>query len=413
MAEHAIEVSGIWKKFRRGQLHDSLRDLIPAMARRLHRRSPENTGLNGNSFWALRDVSFHLDRGEALGIIGPNGSGKSTMLKVLARILKPNMGQIKVNGRLNALIEVAAGFHSDLTGRENVYLNGAILGMKKREVDRKLDQIIEFSGIEPFIDTPVKRYSSGMQARLGFSVAAHLDPDVLLVDEVLSVGDMQFQSRCIASMNDKLKNGATIIFVSHNLPAVAALCPKTLVLHRGETEFLGSSREGIERYMELSDNKKDEHTDASISLTHASWNASGNDLIRPGDTFELKIGLRFLQQVAHPTFVLMFGRIKDSLDIYQAEAQQLGVSPRIYEKGEEILLSFKGKINLLRGLYDVGFKIVLSGQDTAIFRINTIHKFYVHETASLLGMVDFSCTASESRLEGSIIPQGQDSAVSI
>ena len=214
-------------------------------------------------------------------------------------------------------------------------------------------------------------------------------------------------------MNDKLKNGATIIFVSHNLPAVAALCPKTLVLHRGETEFLGSSREGIERYMELSDNKKDEHTDASISLTHASWNASGNDLIRPGDTFELKIGLRFLQQVAHPTFVLMFGRIKDSLDIYQAEAQQLGVSPRIYEKGEEILLSFKGKINLLRGLYDVGFKIVLSGQDTAIFRINTIHKFYVHETASLLGMVDFSCTASESRLEGSIIPQGQDSAVSI
>ncbi len=408
MAEHAIEVAEVWKKFRRGQLHDSLRDFIPAIARRLHRKSSESADLSGNAFWALRDVSFHVDRGEALGIIGPNGAGKSTMLKVLARILKPNMGSIKVNGRLNALIEVAAGFHPDLTGRENIYLNGSILGMKKREVDRKLDLIIEFSGVEPFIDTPVKRYSSGMQARLGFSVAAHLDPDILLVDEVLSVGDAQFQNRCIASMNDKVKNGATIIFVSHNLKAVAELCPKTLVLHHGETAFFGRSAEGLSRYMELANNTKIEHADAQIALTHASWNTSGNDFIRPGDSFELKIGLRFLQQVAQPTFELVLGRMTDGLSMYHAAAQQLGVPPRIYEEGEEVLLSFKGKINLLRGLYSVGFRVCIQPQGTHILPLHSICQFHVHETASIWGMVDLDCTASESRIEESIISCAQE-----
>ncbi|MGO9314094.1 MAG: ABC transporter ATP-binding protein [Syntrophobacteraceae bacterium] len=403
MAEHAIEVSGIWKKFRRGQLHDSLRDFIPAIVRRLHRKDSENADLSGNSFWALRDVSFHLGPGEALGIIGPNGAGKSTMLKVLARILKPNMGRIKVNGRLNALLEVAAGFHADLTGRENVYLNGSILGMKKREVDRKLDQIIEFSGVEPFIDTPVKRYSSGMQARLGFAVAANLDPDVLLVDEVLSVGDMQFQNRCVETMNEKLKNGAAIIFVSHNLPAVARLCPKTLLLHHGETAFLGSSQEGIERYMDLAYNSKIEHADAPTVFTHVSWTSSGSDFIRPGDSFEIKVGLRFLRQVSHPAFELMLERIKDDLCVFAANAQQLGVSPRIHEEGEEILLTFKGKINLLRGLYSFGFRVSLPSKDNETVIWHSIHQFYVHETASLDGIVDIECTASESQPEEGII----------
>ena len=408
MAVHAIEVAGVWKKFRRGQLHEALRDFIPAIARRLHRKSPENAGLSGNAFWALRDVSFHLERGEALGIIGPNGAGKSTMLKVLARILKPNLGRIKVNGRLNALIEVAAGFHSDLTGRENIYLNGSILGMKKREVDRKLDQIIEFSGVEPFIDTPVKRYSSGMQARLGFAVAAHLDPDVLLVDEVLSVGDAQFQNRCIASMNDKLRNGAAIIFVSHNLQAVAGLCPKTLVLHHGETAFCGSTEDGTRRYLELVHKAKIEHAHGPIALTHASWNASPNGFIKPGDSFELKIGLRFLQQLAHPAFELILDRMKDELDIYRVEAHQLGLPLRIYEEGEEILLRFKGNVNLLRGLYAVGFRVSISSQDTYILHVDEICQFYVHETISFDGMVDLNCTVSESQFEEGIIPHAQD-----
>ena len=408
MAEHAIEVSGVWKKFRRGQLHDSLRDFIPAIARRLHRKSSGNAELSENAFWALRDISFHMDRGEALGIIGPNGAGKSTMLEVLSRILKPNRGSIKVNGRLNAQIEVAAGFHFDLTGRENIYLNGSILGMKKREVDRKLDQIIEFSGVEPFIDTPVKRYSSGMQARLGFSVAAHLDPDILLVDEVLSVGDAQFQNRCVASMNDKLKNGATIIFVSHNLQAVAGLCPMTLVLHHGETAFFGESQEGTRRYLDLAYNTKIEQTDSPIVLTHASCNVSGNDFVRPGDSFELQIGLRFVKQVAHPAFELLLDRMRDLLTIYHAAAQQLGVPSRIYEEGEEILLKFKGRINLLKGLYVVRFRVSLSTQDTHILPVSAICQFYVHETVSLSGMADLNCTASESHLEENTTPRAQD-----
>ena len=408
MAEHTIEVSGVWKKFRRGQLHDSLRDFIPAIARRLHRKSSDNAGLSRNAFWALKDISFQLDRGEALGIIGPNGAGKSTMLKVLARILKPNVGRIKVHGRLNALLEVAAGFHSDLTGRENIYLNGSILGMKKREVDRKLDQIVEFSGVEPFIDTPVKRYSSGMKARLGFSVAAHLDPDILLVDEVLSVGDMEFQNRCADTMNEKLKNGATIIFVSHNLQAVAGLCPKTMVLHHGETAFFGSTEDGTRRYLELLYDATIETPDAPIALTHASWSASGNDSIKPRDSFELQIGLRFLQQVSHPEFTLMLDRMRDELIIYYGAAQHLGLPPRIYEEGEEILLRFKGKINLLRGLYAVIFGVSLPSQSAHILLARTISKFYVQETASLSGIADLNCTVSESQLEESIIPHAQD-----
>jgi lipopolysaccharide transport system ATP-binding protein len=403
MAEHAIEVKGVWKKFHRGQLYSSLREFIPEIASRLRLRSSKKAGQNSNSFWGLKDVSFHMECGEALGIIGANGAGKSTMLKILSRILRPDEGSIIVNGRVNALIEVAAGFHGDLTGRENIYLNGSILGMKKREVDRKLDRIIEFSGVEAFIDTPVKRYSSGMMARLGFSVAAHLDPDILLVDEVLSVGDANFQNRCIANMNDKLKNGATIIFVSHNLKAVAELCPKTLVLHQGEAVFFGRSEEGISRYMELTENAHVENADAQIALTHFAWNSSGKEYIRPGDSFELKIGLRFLQKVVHPKFELVLSRMTDRLSMYHASAQQIGLPSRIYEEGEEILLSFKGKINLLRGLYSVGFRVCLLSEGTHVLPIQSLCKFYVHENISIWGMVDVNCTVSESKIEGSII----------
>jgi lipopolysaccharide transport system ATP-binding protein len=193
MSDIAVEVSHLWKKFRRGEIHDSLRDLVPALARRVLGRGPKQRNLAEGEFWALKDVSFQLKRGEIVGIVGPNGSGKSTLLKIMSRIIRPNSGFVRVNGRLSALIEVAAGFHPDLTGRENVYLNGSILGMKTSEVKQKFDQIVEFSEIEPFIDTPVKRYSSGMYVRLAFSVAAHLEPDVLLVDEVLAVGDVRFQ----------------------------------------------------------------------------------------------------------------------------------------------------------------------------------------------------------------------------
>jgi len=249
MSKASIQVQDVWKKFRRGELHDSLRDLIPAVARSLVGRSTKTDALGRQEFWALREVSFEVRRGESLGIIGPNGAGKSTMLKVLSRILRPNKGGIHVEGRLSALIEVGAGFHQDLTGRENIYLNGAILGMTRKEIHAKEEAIIDFSGVEAFIETPVKRYSSGMKARLGFAVAAHLDPDVLLVDEVLSVGDAKFRSKCIRHMKQLIQSDVTVVFISHLLEQVRALCPRTIVLNKGEVIFSGDTSGAIKRYM--------------------------------------------------------------------------------------------------------------------------------------------------------------------
>lgn len=249
MSNIAIEVSNVWKKFKRGELHDSLRDLIPAIAKRVMGRGPKRNELGQGDFWALKDVSFGVQRGEVLGIIGSNGAGKSTILKLLSRILRPNKGQIEVNGRLGALIEVGAGFHPDLTGRENIYLNGTILGMRKDEIEKRFDEIVEFSGLEEFIDTPVKRYSSGMYTRLGFSVAAHVEPDILLVDEVLSVGDIGFQKKCLSKMQDVAGYGRTVVFVSHNMGAVKSLCDRCLLLRDGTVQAEGPPAAIVDLYI--------------------------------------------------------------------------------------------------------------------------------------------------------------------
>src|SRR5437868_2474439 len=197
MPDSVIEFDHVFKKFARGEQHTSLRDFLPALAKRLWPFGKEGrqTGLRGQEFWAVQDVSFALKKGESMGIIGPNGSGKSTTLKLLSGILRPDRGRYTVQGRLSALIEVGAGFHPDLTGRENVFLNGSILGMTRKEISAKFNQIVEFAGVEEFIDTPVKHYSSGMSVRLGFAVSAFIEPDVMLVDEVLAVGDTEFRNR--------------------------------------------------------------------------------------------------------------------------------------------------------------------------------------------------------------------------
>ena len=202
-------------------------------------------------FWALKDVSFQIEQGEAVGIIGHNGAGKSTILKLLYNITAPTKGEIRINGRLAALIEVASGFHPELTGRENVYLNGSLLGMKRREITRQLDSIVDFAGVSQFIDTPVKRYSTGMYLRLGFAIAAHLDPDVLLLDEILAVGDAEFQSKCIERINQLKRDGRTIVFVSHNLAAVESLCDRVFLLRRGELWRTGPPRQVIAEYERL------------------------------------------------------------------------------------------------------------------------------------------------------------------
>src|SRR3984957_15996812 len=238
MAEPRVVFDHVWKQFARGERHDSLRDLVPNLIRRVTRRRGADAD-EQDAFWALQDVSFEVRPGEALGIIGRNGAGKSTILKLLTRILKPTRGTRTLSGRTGALIEVAAGFHPDLTGRENVYLQGAIMGMRRAEITAHFDEIVSFAGLESFIDTPVKRYSSGMNARLGFSIAAHLDPDVLLIDEVLAVGDMAFQEKCQARMKEFRVKGVAIVFVSHHLPAVARLCNRVLLLEGGRPLRLG------------------------------------------------------------------------------------------------------------------------------------------------------------------------------
>ena len=240
-----VRFDKVWKKFRRGQLHDSLRDLLPALSRHVLRRGGPRTG----EFWALREVSFRVEPGEVLGIIGGNGAGKSTALKILTRILRPTAGQASVRGRIGALIEISAGFHQDLTGRENVFLQGSIMGMPVALIRQKFDEIVEFAGIPEFIDTPVKRYSSGMNARLGFAIAAHLDPEVLIIDEVLSVGDLRFQEKAFGRIEAMSRSGIPVVLVSHQLDRVSALCTKALALQQGFVLHQGAVSECIDAYL--------------------------------------------------------------------------------------------------------------------------------------------------------------------
>ncbi len=249
MTRPGIEFHHVWKRFRRGELHDSLRDLVPALGRRLLGRSPPSDALRAGDFWALKDVSFEVAPGHALGILGPNGAGKSTILKILSRILRPNAGSCRVRGRIGALIEVAAGFHPDLTGRENVFLQGAIMGMSAADTLRKFDEVVEFSGIGEFIDTPVKRYSSGMSARLGFAIAVHLDPDVLIIDEVLAVGDYSFHQQAFGRIQELVHRDIPVVVVSHQLDRVAELCTHAILLNRGEIVHRGSAAECIAAYV--------------------------------------------------------------------------------------------------------------------------------------------------------------------
>src|SRR5690348_14743315 len=247
-SDPVIAAEGVSKRYRLGERESyrALRDVLAgafAVPWR-HRARPATSEL-----WALDDVSFTLGRGEVLGLIGANGAGKSTLLKVLSRITEPTRGRIVLRGRVGSLLEVGTGFHPELTGRENIMLNGTILGMRRAEIVRRFDEIVEFSGAQKFLDTPVKRYSSGMQVRLAFAVAAHLEPEILLVDEVLAVGDAEFQQKCLGKMRDVTREGRTVVFVSHNLAAVRALCPRSLVLQKGRLVFDGATEEAVHRYL--------------------------------------------------------------------------------------------------------------------------------------------------------------------
>jgi ABC-type polysaccharide/polyol phosphate transport system ATPase subunit len=361
MSDVAVQLDHLYKKFRKGETCDSLRDLIPALTGKLLRRGLRGT--DKREFWALHDISFEVKRREAFGIIGHNGAGKSTMLKILGRIMRPTKGRIVVNGRLSALIEVSAGFHSDLTGRENIFLNGAILGMTKREIESKLDQIIDFSGIEEFIDTPVKRYSSGMYARLGFSVAAHVDPEILLVDEVLSVGDMAFQQRCVQKMQSIVQSGATVLFVSHNLKVMAEFCNRCLLLERGRAMALGGANEVIAGYVRRQNATHNE--DSSKELTIAKVTVRNQD----GECVRFQSGQKAWVDVVvcarKPCTKLSLSLyLSDSTGylIFNTSLERLGYPSFDLQAGQLFRCTFELNLNLAVGTFHVS---------TLVFRYDT------------------------------------------
>ena len=355
MTDSAIRMDAVWKKFQRGERHDSLRDLVPAIARRvLHGARPAGE-LGEDDFWALRDVSFAVQRGDALGIIGHNGAGKSTLLKILTRLLRPTMGTYQTHGRVGALIEVTAGFHPDLTGRENIYLNGSIIGMKRADIERRFDAIVEFSGIGEFIDTPVKRYSSGMNARLGFSVAAHLEPEILIVDEVLSVGDYTFQGKCIRWMQDLLKSGTTVIFVSHNMDAVLSLCNSALLLDHGRVAARGELAKVVGEYSKSGGRWQPELLPESHARTVEFSSSNGRDmLVDPGQRVTFTHTITASRDVdLTPGFFVSRG---DKPAVSTTYARMRGQSLHL-RSGETMSIQWSLSFNLPAGVYEVGYHL--------------------------------------------------------
>lgn len=353
--------------------------------------------------WALKDINFEVQHGEVLGIIGRNGAGKSTLLKILSRTTSPTTGSVKIKGRVASLLEVGTGFHPELSGRDNIFLNGAILGMSKQEIKNKFDEIVDFSGVERYIDTPVKRYSSGMYVRLAFGVAAHLEPEILIVDEVLAVGDAEFQKKAMGKMKDvSTKEGRTVLFVSHNLGAIKQLSTHGLLINNGGVVFSGSINEAINSYLSLYNNKSNKLQNGYVDLSEhpnklnkeegifsAQLLSNGFpvDAINPGDDFTLLINYRVLRNVANPEFGIV---IKD-------DEQKSFIGLNNNSAGQKVALDYakEGQLRIiipslnihLPGDYTVNLYFGLAGNDYEClyeafkFKIND---FDVYQTGKFL-----------------------------
>ena len=389
MANPVVVFDGVSKKFRRGERHTSLRDLVPSLVgAAFKRRSSEP--LREGEFWALRNVSFEVEPGDALGIIGANGAGKSTTLKILTRILKPTTGRSAIRGRVGALIEVASGFHPDLTGRENIFLQGAIMGMKRVEIQRQFDAIVDFAGLPEYVDTPVKRYSSGMNARLGFSIAAHLNPQVLMIDEVLSVGDMAFQQKCFDRMLQFKRQGVSIVLVSHNLQAVTTLCDSALYLDH-QVVALGRTPQVIDQYLKNVGSQESSGDNEHLEITSCELLDSHGDPpagVNPGAQLRLRITVRPLKDLDDFSFFFRLRRSTDHLLVYdgnitgeEAECEQL-------KKNEAVVLDFGFTANLTRGHYYVELHIFHSPTQIYIVRLIPAASFIVEEMRSHAGIAD-------------------------
>ena len=326
--------------------------------------------------------------GETLGIIGRNGAGKSTTLKLLTRILKPTLGRSEVRGRVGALIELAAGFHPDLTGRENVFLQGAIMGMRRREIEGRFDEIVEFSGVGDFMNTQVKRYSSGMQARLGFSVAAHLDPDVLLIDEVLAVGDLSFQQKCYERLREFKRSGVAIAFVSHNMQAISMLCDRVLYLRPGAAPQTGPVGDMVTVYVTTDSSS----ADARVSVTQRKVTPADDDAaltapVPPGTWLTLHLTVRPQIDLARAGLALLFHRA-DGLMVFNGSSMLDGVPPFDLMTGREWHIQIRFRTNLLRGTYAISGHLFEENRRWPAVELGVLGSFIVAETTRAGGVAD-------------------------
>lgn len=387
-ADIVLKVENVSKRFSRGEMHDSLRDFIPSLFARLTRRAPP-AATSAKEFWALREVSFELNRGEAFGIIGSNGAGKSTILKLITGIMRPTRGSIVLNGRLSALIEVGAGFHPDLTGRENIYLNGTILGMRRAEIERKFDAIVEFSGLSDFIDTPVKRYSTGMYARLGFSVAAHVDPDILIVDEVLSVGDIVFQNRCLEKMNEIIRSGATVIFVSHNLRAISELCPRSILLEQGRITAAGPSQEVLKSYLENSSAQGRRSLSSHLFISGVRVRSSHFEGVafESGEKVWIDVEVECSGE-SEPFSVVLFLNDDRQYQAFHTSTEYLGYPAVSLKPGERFACTFELDLNLGGGTFYFGVLLYRFNVEKTLDRLFPAATIFVNTVSEVRGVVN-------------------------
>jgi lipopolysaccharide transport system ATP-binding protein len=369
MSDSVIRVENIGKKYIIGhekqERYTALRDVMANSAKGLVKsfqsgkfREPDPSS---EEFWALKDVSFEIKQGDKVGIIGRNGAGKSTLLKILSRITEPTEGQISIKGRVASLLEVGTGFHPELTGRENIFLNGAILGMRREEIRRKFDEIVAFSEVEKFLDTPVKRYSSGMYVRLAFSVAAHLEPEILILDEVLAVGDIAFQKKCLGKMNDVASEGRTVVFVSHDISAVRKLCEKTILLDKGSILKIGDTDSVLKTYSETGMNAqftynlprpKDENVPGyAHKLTIEDKNGNPTFSIPVGNPWQVRVNFTITRNIEH--FVIGLGLFtSEDLPLRTSWSKACSVVPGEYEAvfNEDTVILGTGRYILVVGL---------------------------------------------------------------
>ena len=398
---YTIQLIDLSKRYRLGQAPLSLKSLFSS-----HKYTQDN-----RYHWAVKDINFALNAGEALGIIGPNGAGKTTILKLLSKVTYPTRGKILLDGRFSALIELGAGFHPDLTGRENVFLNGAILGMRKAEIQKRFDEIVEFAGIDKYIDTPVKRYSSGMYARLGFAVAAHVDPEILLVDEVLAVGDMAFQRKCYDRMLDLIKKGATLIFISHNMRAIQKVCSRTIVLYRGQVAYDGSPAQAAAEYSNIlrtaatDRNGEDEPIGHGIAervmtreavIEHVEMlhndGQPGNTFIS-GETVTVRATLHITADIQSPVFACAI-RMPDGQVAYDYTTHWADLKTPNFYANTRPQVEFKLDLNLATGTYQLGINLAYEDLSKYYDRSDRLMDFVVTSPSGAKGVADLNARFS-------------------